>query len=185
MGTRGRGGLQAFALGSVASRVAHGSKIPTILVRQNTRLPEEFGRRERVLVAVDGSQQAVNAAARLASWSDWLGTIAADVAHVHEQLTVLDAILPPHDDVLEQWSGRESEEATRGARNVFAATDIRHDVHGATGEPAARIARLAEELASDLIVMGTRGRGVAHHAFIGSVALKVAKLSPVPVALVP
>jgi nucleotide-binding universal stress UspA family protein len=34
-------------------------------------------------------------------------------------------------------------------------------------------------------VVGTRGRGAAHHALIGSVALKSAALTAVPVLLVP
>jgi nucleotide-binding universal stress UspA family protein len=34
------------------------------------------------------------------------------------------------------------------------------------------------------VALGTRGLGAAHHALIGSVALKAAALSPVPVLLV-
>jgi len=55
----------------------------------------------------------------------------------------------------------------------------------AQGDAAREIVRLAGELASELIVMGTRGLGAVHHALIGSVALKVAQASPVPVVLVP
>jgi nucleotide-binding universal stress UspA family protein len=43
---------------------------------------------------------------------------------------------------------------------------------------------LAEQTQADLIAVGTRGLGAAHHALIGSVALKSAVLSPVPVLLV-
>jgi nucleotide-binding universal stress UspA family protein len=39
-------------------------------------------------------------------------------------------------------------------------------------------------LSSELIVMGTRGLGAVHHALIGSVAMKVALASAVPVVLV-
>ena len=44
---------------------------------------------------------------------------------------------------------------------------------------------MAGGLGSELIVMGTRGLGAVHHALIGSVALKVAHASAVPVILVP
>lgn len=37
---------------------------------------------------------------------------------------------------------------------------------------------------ADLVMAGTRGLGAAHHALVGSVALKAAVLSPVPVLLV-
>ena len=183
MGTRGRGGLSA--LGSVAMRVAHGSHLPTILVRHDARLPAELGLRVRALVPVDGSDHALKAAARLAGWSDWLGTTGADLLYVQPPLPLIQALVPPHDDVVEHWGGRESEQATRGAREVLTRNAIEHQVHSVAGEPAQRIAQLAAEMGSDLVVMGTRGLGAAHHALLGSVALKVAELSPVPVALVP
>lgn len=168
MGTRGRGGLSA--LGSVATRVAHGSQVPTILVKHDARLPAELGRRVRALVPVDGSDHALKATARLASWSDWLGLAGADVLYVQPPL---------------RGGGSESEQATRGAREVLSRNAIEHQVHGAAGDPAQRIAQLAAEMQSDLVFMGTRGLGAAHHALLGSVALKVAELAPVPVALVP
>lgn len=168
MGTRGRGGLAA--LGSVATRVAHGSRVATLLVKHDARLPAELGRRVRALVPVDGSDHALKAAARLASWSDWLGLAGADLLYVQPPL---------------RGGGSESEQATRGAREVLSRNAIEHQVHGVAGEPAQRIAQLAAEMQSDLIVMGTRGLGAAHHALLGSVALKVAEHAPVPVALVP
>jgi nucleotide-binding universal stress UspA family protein len=35
------------------------------------------------------------------------------------------------------------------------------------------------------VALGTRGRGAAHHALVGSVALKAATLCEVPVLLAP
>jgi nucleotide-binding universal stress UspA family protein len=52
------------------------------------------------------------------------------------------------------------------------------------GDPALEVRTLAAQTASELIALGTRGLGAAHHALIGSVALKAAVLSPVPVMLV-
>lgn len=183
MGTRGRGGIAA--LGSVAARVLHGASVPTLLVRQEARLPAALGRRLRALVPVDGSEHALNAAARLASWSDWLGELYVDILFVQEPLTPFAVLLPTHREMLEQWSGREAEQATRGARQVFAATQTKSAVHSVSGDPAESIVRFAGEAKSDLVFMGTRGRGAAHHALVGSVALKVAQASAVPVALVP
>jgi nucleotide-binding universal stress UspA family protein len=57
-------------------------------------------------------------------------------------------------------------------------------VHQALGDPAAEIVRLANETGCDVVAMGTRRLGAAHHAFIGSVALKVAANAPVPAVLV-
>ena len=52
------------------------------------------------------------------------------------------------------------------------------------GSPAEAILRRAEEGAHDLIVMGSRGRGAAASALLGSVSLHVLHHSHVPVLIV-
>lgn len=49
------------------------------------------------------------------------------------------------------------------------------------GDPAETIAKVAQEGAYDLIVMGTHGRTGLSHVFLGSVAEKVVRLAPCPV----
>ena len=185
MGTRGMGALAALSLGSVATRVLHGAKVPVMLVKADARLPAAFGREQRALLAVDGSGHARGAARWLADQPPWLGATAIDLVYAQEPLPLLAALLPPHGDVLAQWSGKLSEAATREARAALAAAGIEPRLHAVAGEPAPAIARLAEELRVDFIVMGTRGLGAVHHAFVGSTALKTVHLSPVPVVLVP
>lgn len=184
MGTRGHGMVHGFALGSVAMRVAHGGGTPVCLVRREARLPAELGRRVRVLLALDGSEPALRAAQRLVEWQRWLGELDVQIVHVQQPLTLLAAIVPPHRDVIEQWSTRAGEEATQQARELLAQAGIRHHLHLSVGEPFREIALLADQTQSELLVLGTRGRGAAHHALIGSVALKAAAASRVPVLLV-
>ena len=52
------------------------------------------------------------------------------------------------------------------------------------GNPAAVIAKRAEELGCDGIVMGTQGRSAMGSVVMGSVALKVVHLTNLPVTLV-
>ena len=52
------------------------------------------------------------------------------------------------------------------------------------GDPASEIARYADHLGADAIVMGTRGLGSVTGLVLGSVAYKVAHLVKVPVTLV-
>jgi len=184
MGTRGQGALQGFALGSVALRVVHGNGPPVLLVKPDDRLPGALGKRLGVLLAMDGSPPALRAAERLAAWRGWLGELEVHLVHVQQPLTVLQAVLPPHDDVVDQWSTKEGEQATQQARELFAREKIAHRLHLTVGDPALEIRTLAEQTSSDLVALGTRGLGAAHHALIGSVALKAAALSPVPVLLV-
>lgn len=183
MGTRGHGVLQGFALGSVALRVAHGGAVPVCLVQPQSRLPAALGRSLRVLLATDGSEPALRAAQALHAWQGWLGALDVQIAYVQPALTLAEQILPPHRDVIEQWSTRAGEEATRAARTLFAGAGIKHHVHYSVGDAAAEIVHLAGQAGCELIALGTRGRGAAHHAFVGSVALKVAAQSAVPVLL--
>jgi nucleotide-binding universal stress UspA family protein len=184
MGTRGEGVVQGFALGSVALRVAHGNGPPVLLVKPEDRLPVTLGSRMRVLLAMDGSEPALRAAARLAAWRGWLGELEVHLVHAQQPLGYLQTVLPPHDDVVGQWSTREGEEATRKARELFAREKIAHHLHLTVGDPSREIMVLAGQTQADLAVVGTRGLGAAHHALIGSVALKSAALSPVPLLLV-
>lgn len=185
VGTRGHGALQGFAFGSVAMRVVHGGATPSFIIPPEARLPAQFGRRMRVLLATDGSENAARAGARLVAWRDWLGELEIHLVHVQAPITLLEAMLPPHRDALEHWSGAAAEKNLRAARDLLSGAGLLHQVHLVPGEPAAEIARLARETGSELVALGTRGHGAAHHALIGSIALKTAALSPVPLLMVP
>lgn len=184
MGTRGSGVLHGFPIGSVALRVAHASPVPTILVKPQARLPAELGRKLRVLAGIDGSEPSLRAVQALVERRDWLGALDVQLVHVQQPLTVLETVLPPHDDVIGQWSTAAGETAARAARELLTRAGIPHHLHLTVGEAPAEIALLAQQTKSELVVLGTRGKGAAHHAFVGSVALKAAALSEVPVLLV-
>ena len=53
------------------------------------------------------------------------------------------------------------------------------------GDPAAEILRKADELGVDLVVMGTHGKGLLEHAFLGSVAEKILHRIKIPVLTIP
>jgi nucleotide-binding universal stress UspA family protein len=185
MGTRGHGALQGFALGSVALRVAHGAGLPVLLVKPEDRLPGTLGARIKVLLAMDGSEPALRAAERLAAWRAWLGEPEVHIAYVQEPLSMLEVVLPPHDDVIGQWSTKQGEQATEKARELFSRENIAQHLHLSVGDAPRELRTLAEQAGADLVVLGTRGLGAAHHALVGSVALKSVVLSGVPVLLVP
>jgi nucleotide-binding universal stress UspA family protein len=185
MGTRGEGALHGFALGSVALRVVHRARLPVFLVKAGDRLPAAFGRRLRVLLATDGSKPAIRAAQRLVAWRSWLGELDVHLLWVQPPLTYVQTVLPPHDDVIGQWSDKEGKKATSAAAALLRKAGIVHHVHFSVGDAALEVRSLAEETAAELVVLGTRGLGAAHHALVGSVALKAAVASPVPVLLVP
>ncbi|HYF18757.1 MAG TPA: universal stress protein [Ramlibacter sp.] len=65
---------------------------------------------------------------------------------------------------------------------MLAQAGIAHDIHRLTGDAAPGIAAFAAEHGSEAIAMASHGGGLLRHAF-GSVALRTAHLSEVPVML--
>lgn len=182
MGSGRQGLLGGYAIGSVALRVAPAAPCPVVLVRPGVRLPSELGIRLRVVVPVDGSPEADQALRRLAGCADVLGRMHVDLVHFGSGLTLAAAILPPHDDVLREWSSQQFDAALSASAQVLAHAGIAHDVHRLTGAPDTDIAAFARRQGADVIVMGTRGMGAMHHLLLGSAALKTAVVSDVPVA---
>lgn len=66
----------------------------------------------------------------------------------------------------------------------LAETSVVHTVNMIEGDPAETIARRAQELECDAIVMGSRGMGLVANVVLGSVANKVVHLTALPVTLV-
>ncbi len=58
------------------------------------------------------------------------------------------------------------------------------ETHWVHGLPAAKIVEFATDCRSDLIILGTHGRGSAAHLLLGSVAEKVVRKGPCPVLTV-
>lgn len=181
-GTRARGG--AMGLGSVASELLRGSEFPLILVKHDARIPPALGRSARVVIATDGSPHALRAAALVRTWLYWLGEVEAHVAHALETTPLLDKLVPPHRGSLDPESAAHGERAVRTCAGMLAGCKAVH-THVVSGDPASALARLAAELAADLIVMGTHGRGARSHALFGSIAMKTVQWSALPVVLVP
>lgn len=136
---------------------------------------------EKILAATDfgrSSERAVALATDLAIAHD------ASVSLVHAYSVAVPiypvAIPPPVDEVRDAASAA-MERALHGLRGRVAKLDgfVRH------GDAWTEIIAAADEIGADLIVMGTHGyRGVSRF-FLGSVADKVVRSSPIPVLIVP
>jgi nucleotide-binding universal stress UspA family protein len=182
MGTRGQ--ASQLAPGSVALRVAQLADRPVIALRHDCRLPGTPGREARVLLAVDGSTHA-NAAARWLASARWLGKRQVEMAYVQPPLALIETMLGPRAQVVEHWSGQLGEKASERAHVALASAGIEHTLHTLSGEPATELARFAQDYDVDFIVLGTRGLGAVERALLGSTALQLAHISPVPLIWVP
>jgi len=86
--------------------------------------------------------------------------------------------------MVEPLSGAEDDARRRLNRIASEGLTNAYEIVVVTGDPAASIIEAAEEHAADLIVMATHGRTGLSHFFLGSVAERVVRESPVPVMTV-
>jgi nucleotide-binding universal stress UspA family protein len=86
--------------------------------------------------------------------------------------------------MIREHHARQSEEALVPARALAARCEVPLDCRMVVGDPAAEIVAAVRKTCGDEIVMGTRGLGRLGGLLLGSVAMKVVQLAPVPVTLV-
>jgi nucleotide-binding universal stress UspA family protein len=79
---------------------------------------------------------------------------------------------------LESFCQRELTEDPE-CRDLVTSTEV------VEGDPAAEILHKADELGVDLVVMGTHGKGLLAHAFLGSVAESILHRIKIPVLTIP
>jgi nucleotide-binding universal stress UspA family protein len=181
LSSHGRGGIQRWWAGSVATAVMRQADIPVLVVGPRALQRESRGAFKHVLVPLDGSElaeRALEIATGLVSktggrlllvqvlrWSTQaflFGVPDVDAARVDQELT--------------KASG-EYLDKTREALSVPAETRVMH------GVPADELLALVESEDIDLVVMGTHGRGTLMRVALGSVAERMVH-AKAPVLLV-
>jgi nucleotide-binding universal stress UspA family protein len=137
---------------------------------------------KRVLVPTDFSESAANALRYGLSFAkEYRAQLT--LLHVVETFSVgyaSDLFPVPMTEVFEEMAGyarSELEKLAASARER--GVDVREVV--AQGKPAAEIIRLAHEDNTDMIVLGTHGKGVLDHALFGSTTERVVRKAPCPV----
>ena len=119
------------------------------------------------------------------------------ILHVLEEIKTSYLLLYMEAEKLQEIKGKGKEETKDRIRKrleTFCQKEFMKDpeCHGLVastevveGDPAAEILRKADELGVDLVVMGTHGKGLLEHAFLGSVAEKVLHRTKIPVLTIP
>ena len=137
-----------------------------------------------ILLPVDGSEsseRAVRHVAQIASMVQGLNVHIVNVQPLGDDWMVRRMLKPEELVKLEQEWGQS---AIAPARAILAAAGVAYTDRVVQGDVAQTIARLAEELGCDQIVMSTQGRTSLGNMLLGSVASRVLHLSSIPVTLV-
>lgn len=188
LGSRGLGGVRRALMGSVSDSVVRHAHCPVMVVRGERR--EEGTARTfptRVLLAVDGSEEARLAARTAANLTDktdselhvvFVGPSASYIGMGTPQIADIPA---PNQEELDEesrrWLDAEIEQVKAAGGTVTQA-------HLRTGRLDAQIVALAEEIGAGLIAIGSRGLGGVRRALMGSVSDSVVRHAHCPVLVV-
>ena len=174
-------GVGLIVMGSVSDSVVRHAHCPVFVVRDGEREGEFLP--SRILLAVDGSEEASAAAQTAVELADRMDS-ELHVVHVGELTPVYH---PERHGYLARYEELQ-EEAQRlleeQVEEVKAAGGTVAGAHLGMGRPDEEIVVLSEEIGAGLIVAGSRGLGGIRRALIGSVSDSVVRHAHCPVMVV-
>lgn len=183
MGSHGESPITWPFLGRVSEAVVRRCPVPTTVVPEPPAAIRDRDLSGRILVPVDGSEQAEAAVAyALEAFPEGSHTLVHvidlpfDRSRVDVEGTYLDKIRTAHE--------QSAEDILDAARAVAESRDITVETATAYGSPAQTIVDYADEHGYDQIIMGSHGRPLARRLITGSVAEQVVRRSPRTVTLI-
>ena len=136
---------------------------------------------ERVLVPVDGSEMAEHALRHALETHPDAAITALHIVGVPSPM-MGDAVRLALESDLEDAAAEHAEEVLEGARETGRSHGVTLETDVAWGNPAKAIVDRAA--AFDAVVIGSHSGSLADRLFVGNVAQKVVRHSPVPVTVV-
>lgn len=139
----------------------------------------------KILLPVDGSECSLRAVDHLITHAAWFRDVPEiHLLQVHAPIPIGRVQAHVGRDTLHAYYLEESQELLIAAQKKLDAAGRFHTTHIHVGQPAEVIAKVAGELACDLIIMGTHGRSGMAGLVTGSVANRVLFLANCPILLV-
>lgn len=139
----------------------------------------------RLLVAIDGSENAARALNYALTLAKEIGPVELHLVTVHPEPVIYGEIqVYVTRAKMEELQQRHSEDILRPAEEAAKTAGVPYTSEIVVGDVAPMIVNRADELKCDGIVMGTRGLGAIGNLVMGSIATKVVHLTTLPVTLV-
>ncbi len=184
VGSRGRGAVARFLLGSVAQAVVRTAPCSVEIVRREVREQSAPRQGFKILLGTDGSQSAAAAAKSVAGRPWPAGTQAKIVSAVEllmpENAMSISSPAPVYPASLleEVWSDarKRAQDAVEETRKTLVDAGMKIADGEATpdGDPRVILLDQAKEWGADLIVLGSHGRRGMDRVLMGSVSESVA-----------
>lgn len=139
----------------------------------------------KLLVPFDGSESALRALQHAVKLAKQAPAAALHVVHAHEEPLLYGeiAVYVPKEKMAE-LQRKHSEDVLGAAVGVLKASGVAYETEILIGPVGDVVAKRADELGCEGIVLGTRGLSAIGNLVMGSVATKIIHLAKVPVTLV-
>ncbi len=181
MGSRGRSRVRRALLGSISDSVVRHAHCPVLVVRDGER--EAHYLPSRILLAVDGSEEASAAARTAVELADRVDS-ELHVVYVGEVRPVYHPERHGYFARYEQLQEEAQRLLDEQVDKLKSAEAIVPRAHLRMGRPDEEIVVLGEEIGAGLIVVGSRGLGGIRRALVGSVSDSVVRHAHCPVLVV-
>jgi nucleotide-binding universal stress UspA family protein len=139
----------------------------------------------KILLPVDGSKSALNAAKYVAKLTKQLSSkCTVTLISVHDDIGLGHIKQFVANSVIDDYLREVSEKELKGAQKVLDTAGVKHSMVIKRGNIANEIIALANKEKFDLIVMGSKGRSGIVDAIMGSVAQRVSNNAKQAVLLI-
>ncbi|MEZ4334426.1 MAG: universal stress protein [Myxococcota bacterium] len=139
----------------------------------------------KLLVPVDGSETSLRALRHAISIAQTNGPVSLHVVSVHEEPIIFGEVsVYVSKEKIAELQRKQCEAPLQVADELLKKAGVEHATEVLEGPIAKTIAKRADELGCDGIIMGTRGMSALGDLLLGSVATKVLHHAHVPVTLV-
>jgi nucleotide-binding universal stress UspA family protein len=181
--THGRGGLDRWAMGSVADRLAHMSRTPLLLFRPLAGEAVERAPLSSVMLPLDGSDLAEAALPFATALAKTMGLQVVLTRIAPPVFAMPRGQNPEHVSQAEGWLRQSAHEYLKTIQEQFNTEGLDATVDIEAGDPAQAIVEKAASRPGTLIVMTTHGRSGLGRWLLGSVADKIVRSGAAPVLL--
>ncbi|MCM8769821.1 MAG: universal stress protein [Candidatus Omnitrophica bacterium] len=184
IGSHGHSLAGEIFLGGVASNVIQNAVKPVLIMRLKRGKEtvclqcEEWNINKHVLFPTDFSLNADIAFSYLKEMAK-TGIEKVTLLHVQDN----SKISPHLDDKIEEFNRIDKKRLEDMKNNLKGAKEV--DIKIVRGFPIQEIMKAIREQNVCQVIMGSQGRGFIYDIFIGSVSHQIARMSPVPVLLIP
>jgi nucleotide-binding universal stress UspA family protein len=139
----------------------------------------------KILLPVDGSKSALNAAKYVAKLTKQLSSkCTVTLISVHDDIGLSHVKQFVANSVIDDYLREVSEKELKGTQKVLDTAGVKHSMVIKRGNIANEIIALANKEKFDLIVMGSKGRSGIVDAIMGSVAQRVGNTAKQAVLLI-